>query len=205
MDGSKRSRHSNAFFTGLGRFRRIVLFDTLVEQLTEPELEAVVAHEIGHFKEKHVPKMLAASSLGLLAGFYILSVLSRQEWFYCAFGFASGDVAPAFLLFGLLAGTAVFWLSPLLHAWSRRNEYQADAFAARTVGQAEPLVGALRKLNRNNLSNPVPHPLYSRFYYSHPTLLEREQALVELSMGEARPSEAAAASIPGKGMENAGE
>lgn len=183
MDGSKRSRHSNAFFTGLGRFRKIVLFDTLVEQLSEPELEAVVAHEIGHFKKKHVPKMLAASSLGLLAGFYLLAVLSRQEWFYRAFGFEPGNVAPAFLLFGLLAGTVVFWLSPLLHGWSRRNEYQADAFAARTVEKSEPLVGALRKLNQNNLSNPVPHPLYSRFYYSHPTLLEREQALGKLDSG----------------------
>lgn len=181
MDGSKRSRHSNAFFTGLGRFRKIVLFDTLVEQLSEPELEAVVAHEIGHFKEKHVPKLLVASSLGLLAGFYVLALLSRQEWFYRAFGFQSGNVTPAFLLFGLLAGTVGFWLSPIFHAWSRSNEYQADAFAARTVRQAEPLVGALRKLNQNNLSNPVPHPLYSRFYYSHPTLLEREQALRELN------------------------
>jgi STE24 endopeptidase len=178
MDGSKRSRHSNAFFTGFGRFRKIVLFDTLVQQLTGPELEAVLAHEIGHFKKKHIPKMLAFSAAGSLAGFYLVSVLARQEWFYRAFGFEPGNAAPALLLFGLLAGTVTFWFSPLLHWWSRRYEYEADAFAARVMSGPQSLVGALRKLNEKNLSNLTPHPIYSGFYYSHPTLLEREQALV---------------------------
>ncbi|MGA2685581.1 MAG: M48 family metallopeptidase [Verrucomicrobiota bacterium] len=177
MDGSKRSRHSNAFFTGFGRFRKIVLFDTLVQQLTEPELEAVLAHEIGHFKKKHIPKMLAFSAVSSLAGFYCISVLARQDWFYRAFGFEPGNVAPALLLFGLLAGTVTFWFSPLIHWWSRRYEYQADAFAARVVNEAQSLIGALRKLNEKNLSNLTPHPCYSGFYHSHPTLLEREQAL----------------------------
>jgi STE24 endopeptidase len=179
MDGSKRSRHSNAFFTGLGRFRKIVLFDTLIAQLTEPELEAVLAHEIGHYKLRHIVKLLAGSAVSSLAGFYALAVLARQAWFYRAFGFEPGNVTPALLLFGLLAGVATFWLSPLLHAWSRRYECQADAFAARTLGDAQPLIGALRKLNEKNLSNLTPHPLYSGFYYSHPTLLEREQALAK--------------------------
>jgi STE24 endopeptidase len=177
MDGSKRSRHSNAFFTGFGRFRKIVLFDTLVQQLTEPELEAVLAHEIGHYKKKHIPKMLAFSAASSLAGFYLISVLARQEWFYRAFGFEPGNAAPALLLFGLLAGTVTFWFSPLIHWWSRRYEYQADAFAARVMNEAQSLIGALRKLNEKNLSNLTPHPSYSGFYYSHPTLLEREQAL----------------------------
>jgi STE24 endopeptidase len=177
MDGSKRSRHSNAFFTGFGRFRKIVLFDTLVQQLTEPELEAVLAHEIGHYKKKHIPKMLAFSAVSSLAGFYLISVLARQEWFYRAFGFEPGNVAPALLLFGLLAGTVTFWFSPLIHSWSRRYEYQADAFAAQVMKEAQSLIGALRKLNEKNLSNLTPHPWYSGFYYSHPTLLEREQAL----------------------------
>lgn len=180
MDGSKRSRHSNAFFTGLGRFRKIVLFDTLVSQLTEPELEAVLAHEIGHYKLRHIVKMLATSAVSSLIGFYVLSWLAQQEWFSRAFGFAPGNVTPVLLLFGLLAGVATFWLSPLLHAWSRRYEYEADAFAARTLANAQPLVSALRKLNEKNLSNFTPHPLYSGFYYSHPTLLEREQALVKM-------------------------
>ena len=177
MDGSKRSRHSNAFFTGFGRFRKIVLFDTLVQQLTGLELEAVLAHEIGHFKKKHIPKMLAFSAASSLAGFYLISALARQDWFYRAFGFEPGTMAPVLLLFGLLAGTVTFWSSPLLHWWSRRYEYQADAFAAGVMNGPESLVGALRKLNEKNLSNLTPHPCYSGFYYSHPTLLEREQAL----------------------------
>jgi len=181
MDGSKRSRHSNAFFTGFGRFRKIVLFDTLVQQLAEPELEAVLAHEIGHYQKKHIPKMLAFSAISSLAGFYFIAVLARQEWFYRAFGFAPGNVAPALLLFGLLAGTVTFWFSPLIYWWSRRYEYQADAFAARVMNEAQSLVGALRKLNEKNLSNLTPHPWYSGFFYSHPTLLEREQALSEKS------------------------
>ena len=180
MDGSKRSRHSNAFFAGFGRFRKIVLFDTLVEQLSESEVEAVVAHEIGHYRKGHIPKMLLMSSVSLLAGFYFLFLLSRREWFYRTFGFESGNITPAFLLFGLLAGTVGFWIGPLAHWWSRRYEYQADAFAAQAVGEAQPLVAALGKLNGENLSNLVPHPLYSGFYYSHPTLLERERALAGL-------------------------
>lgn len=177
MDGSKRSRHSNAFFIGFGGFRKIVLFDTLVQQLLEPELEAVLAHEIGHYKRKHIPKMLAASALGSLGGFYVLAWLARQAWFYTAFGFPFRDPAPALLVFGLLSGVATFWLSPLLHRWSRRYEYQADRFAAQTLADPAPLIAALRKLNAKNLSNLTPHPLYSGFYYSHPTLLEREEAL----------------------------
>ena len=177
MDGSKRSRHSNAFFTGFGRFRKIVLFDTLVQQLTGPELEAVLAHEIGHFKKKHIPKMLVFAAVSSFAGFYLISVLARPEWFCRAFGFEPGNVAPALLLFGLLAGTVTFWFSPLIHWWSRRYEYQADAFAARVMSGAQSLIGALRKLNEKNLSNLTPHPFYSGFYHSHPTLLERERAL----------------------------
>jgi len=178
MDGSKRSRHSNAFFTGFGRFRKIVLFDTLIQHLAEPELEAVLAHEIGHFKKKHIPKMLVASALGSLAGFYLLAWLARQTWFYRSFGFDAASLVPALLLFGLLSGLLTFWFSPLAHWWSRRYEYQADAFAAQVMKEPRPLVGALRKLNEKNLSNLTPHPLYSGFYYSHPTLLERERALL---------------------------
>ncbi len=177
MDGSKRSRHSNAFFTGFGQFRKIVLFDTLIQQLAEPELEAVLAHEIGHFKKKHIPKMLVVSALASLIGFYCLSLLAQQGWFYHAFGFPAGNIAPALLLFGLLSGLVTFWFSPLTHWWSRRYEYQADAFAANVMDEPRSLISALRKLNEKNLSNLTPHPFYSRFYYSHPTLLEREQAL----------------------------
>src|SRR5215831_6664130 len=183
MDGSKRSRHSNAFFTGFGRFRKIVLFDTLVAQLAEPELESVLAHEIGHYKKRHVLKLLGVSLAGVFLGFAAIAWLARQQWFYQAFGFdynagfAAANVVPAILLFALVAGTIGFWFSPLIHLWSRRFEYEADAFARATMGDAQPLVQALRKLTEKNLSNLTPHPLYSGFYYSHPTQVERENAL----------------------------
>jgi STE24 endopeptidase len=183
MDGSKRSRHSNAFFTGFGRFRKIVLSDTLIAQLTEPELESVLAHEIGHYKKRHVMKLLGVSTAGIFAAFAAIAWLARQQWFYHAFGFehhsgfAAANIIPAMLLFALLAGTISFCVSPFIHVWSRRFEYEADAFARGTMGDAHSLIQALRKLSEKNLSNLTPHSLYSGFYYSHPTLLERERAL----------------------------
>jgi STE24 endopeptidase len=183
MDGSKRSRHSNAFFTGFGHFRKIVLFDTLIAQLSEPELESVLAHEIGHYKKRHVMKVLGFSIAGVFVAFAAIAWLARQEWFYRAFsfeherGFSVVNVVLAMLLFGLLAGTISFWLSPLIHVWSRHFEYEADGFAHAAMGEAQSLIQALRKLNEKNLSNLTPHPFYSGFYYSHPTLLERERAL----------------------------
>lgn len=183
MDGSRRSRHANAFFTGLGRFRKIVLFDTLLAQLSEPELEAVLAHEIGHFRLRHVPKMLASATLATLAGFAALAWLSGQPAFFQAFGFAGPSMPVAFLLFALLSDTATFWLSPLTHRMSRRHEFQADAYAASAIGNPLPLVDALRKLHEKNLSNLTPHPWYSGFHYSHPTLLERERALRQVAVG----------------------
>jgi STE24 endopeptidase len=182
MDGSKRSRHSNAFFTGFGAFRKIVLFDTLIQQLAEPELEAVLAHEIGHYKRKHIPRMLLFSAAASLAGFFVLSLLARADWFYAAFGFQAGSVAPALLLFTLTSGLVTFWFSPVAHVLSRKYEYEADAFAAKAMEEPQPLIEALRKLNRENLSNMNPHPFYSGFYYSHPTLLEREAALRSLTL-----------------------
>ena len=183
MDGSKRSRHSNAFFTGLGRFRKIVLFDTLIGQLTHSELESVLAHEIGHYKKRHVIKMLSVSVAGVFLAFAMIAWLARQQWFYHAFGFAyqggfaATNVVPAILLFSLLAGTITFWASPFIHSWSRRFEFEADAFARGAMGETQSLIQALRKLSEKNLSNLTPYPLYSSFYYSHPTLLERERAL----------------------------
>jgi STE24 endopeptidase len=184
MDGSKRSRHSNAFFTGFGRLRKIVLFDTLVAQLTDSELESVLAHEIGHYKKRHVLKLVAVAIAGVFVAFAMIAWLARYGWFYRAFGFAyhpgfaAASIAPALLLFGLLAGTITFWLSPFTHIWSRRFEYEADAFAHAIMGEPQSLIQALRQLSEKNLSNLTPHPFYSGFYYSHPTLLERERALI---------------------------
>ena len=183
MDGSKRSRHSNAFFTGFGRFRKIVLFDTLIAQLTDLEVESVLAHEIGHYKKRHVVKLLGVSIAGIVIAFAAIAWLARQQWFYRAFnfeyrvGFAVANVIRAMLLFALLAGTITFWVAPFIHIWSRRFEYDADAFAGATMGEVQSLIQALRKLSEKNLSNLIPHPFYSSFYYSHPTLLERERAL----------------------------
>ncbi len=185
MDGSKRSGHSNAFFTGFGRFRRIVLFDTLLDQLRPEEIEAVLAHEIGHYRCGHIPKRIALSAISLGFTFFFLQWLSAQAWFTAGFGFlvdpveqgSLARIVPAFFLFLVLSPLVSFWMEPLSHALSRRHEYQADRFAREALGSPGPLVSALRTLYRENLGNLVPHPLYSRFHYSHPTLREREQSL----------------------------
>lgn len=179
IDGSKRSGHSNAFFTGFGRFRRIVLFDTLIAQLAPDELEAVLAHEVGHYKCGHIPKMLAVAAALQLTAFAALAWLAGSDWFVAEFGFPAGELAPAFLLFGLLSGVVTFWFSPLGNLVSRKHEYEADAFARRAMNGPAAMVGALRKLAQKNLSNLTPHPWFSRVYYSHPTLVEREAALLK--------------------------
>ncbi|CAM2789566.1 M48 family metallopeptidase [Rariglobus hedericola] len=181
MDGSKRSGHSNAFFTGFGRFRRIVLFDTLIAQLTPEELEAVLAHEVGHYRRGHIPKTLVLSAVIQLGAFAAIAWLARSDWFNPAFHFPARELAPSFLLFGLLSGAVMFWFSPLGNILSRKHEYEADAFAREAMGGKEPLVAALRKLSQKNLSNLTPHPWFSGFYYSHPTLVEREAAMAKTS------------------------
>ena len=146
IDGSKRSGHSNAYFTGFGRFRRIVLFDTLIAQLTPEELEAVLAHEIGHYRRGHIPKMIALSAAMMAGGFGVIAWLARSPWFNLSFGFPADELAPSFLLFGLLSGLVTFWFSPLMNGLSRKHEYEADAFAREAVGGPAAMVGALRKL-----------------------------------------------------------
>jgi STE24 endopeptidase len=178
IDGSKRSGHSNAYFTGFGRFRRIVLFDTLIAQLTPEELEAVLAHEIGHYRRGHIPKMIALSAVMMLGGFAVVAWLARSPWFNAAFGFPAGEIAPSFLLFALLSGVVTFWFAPLGNLLSRKYEYEADAFARNAMGGPAAMIGALRKLAQKNLTNLTPHRWFSGFYYSHPTLVEREAALV---------------------------
>ncbi len=178
IDGSKRSGHANAYFTGFGRFRRIVLYDTLIAQLTTEELEAVLAHEVGHYKRGHIPRMIAMSAVMMLGAFAAMAWLAQSAWFNPAFGFSVGEIAPAFLLFFLVSEGVTFWLSPLTNLLSRKHEYEADAFAREAVGGPAPLVSALRKLMEKNLGNLTPHPWYSGFHYSHPTIVEREKALL---------------------------
>jgi STE24 endopeptidase len=180
LDGSKRSGHSNAFFSGFGRFRRIVLYDTLIEQMEPEELEAVLAHEIGHYKLGHIPKMMLMAAVSSLGMFAVLGWLANATWFVEAFYFgasAEGQIVPVLLLFMLLSGLVTFWLSPLSSRLSRKHEYEADAFARDAMGSYAPLSRALRKLHKENLSNLTPHPVYSSFHYSHPTLVEREASL----------------------------
>jgi STE24 endopeptidase len=176
-DGSRRSKHANAYLTGLGRSRRAVLFDTLLARLEEPEVEAVLAHEIAHHRCRHPQKGLALSALVALAALAVLSALRKQPGLSAAFGFSPGDDTALLVIAGFLAGSVLFWLAPLFNLWSRRQEFQADALAARWMGSPDPLVQALRKLTACNLDPLAPHPLYRAFHHSHPTLPEREQAL----------------------------
>jgi STE24 endopeptidase len=186
IDGSKRSGHSNAYFTGFGKFRRIVLFDTLINQLSIDELEAVLAHEIGHYKCGHVPKMLIMSGAIMFSGFGLLHILSSWPTFFTSFGlentigFSETHMTLALILFFLIIPTLFFWVSPFVALWTRKHEYEADEFAHNACRSSNPLIRALHKLHTKNLSNLTPHPWYSAFHYSHPTLIEREAALKQL-------------------------
>lgn len=167
MDGSRRSSHGNAYFTGLGREKRIVFFDTLLGSLDPPQIESVLAHELAHFKLRHVPQRLAAGAVLSLAGFAVLGWLARQEWFYAALGVPEPGDSAALLLF-LVAAPAFTWLvSPLLAAWSRRHEFEADEFAA-MHSDARSLAEALAALYKDNATTLTPDPLYAAFHYSHP-------------------------------------
>jgi STE24 endopeptidase len=177
MDGSRRTRHSNAFFTGWGRARRIVLYDTLLNQLGPEELEAVVAHEMGHARLGHLRQLWTLTAIGWGLGFAAAGWIVQQPDFYRAFGFSEPHPAVAVLLLGLWAGPAGWWLLPWIHAWARRCEFQADAFAVRALGSVEPLQRALERLHRDNLADVPSHPWYHFWHESHPTLPERITAL----------------------------
>jgi STE24 endopeptidase len=180
MDGSKRSGHSNAYFTGFGRSKRIVLFDTLIEKITTAEILAVLGHELGHFKLKHIFKMLLISILSSLAGFYVLSLLIDWVPFYRAFGFTEPSHAVALQLFVMCSGAFTFFVPPFMNRLSRKHEYEADTFAVENAGDPDALKTALIKLNKENLSNLHPHPWYSGWHYSHPTILERLESIERL-------------------------
>ena len=176
MDGSKRSGHSNAYFTGLGKAKRIVLFDTLLEQMTIEQGLAVLAHEMGHYKMKHIRRMLVVQLSFLLLGLFVLSLLLKYPPLYTAFGLNPSSHA-ALVLFSLISGPATFYLGPLMSRLSRRHEYEADHFAAQTLGDSKGMEEALINLTVKNLSNLTPHPWYSAYHYSHPTTAERIRAL----------------------------
>ena len=176
MDGSRRSAHSNAFFTGFGASKRVVFFDTLFKQLSPDEMEAVLAHELGHFKHRHILKMMATSFVMTLLGLALLGWLSQQPWFYTGLGvmpnMASPNDALALLLFLMVVPLFTFFLSPLSSGRSRRFEFEADAYAV-THSDGKHLAGALLKLYQDNASTLTPDPLYVAFYYSHPPASQR--------------------------------
>ncbi|MFL6599715.1 MAG: M48 family metallopeptidase [Steroidobacteraceae bacterium] len=172
VDGSRRSSHGNAYFTGLGRHKRIVFFDTLLARLTHAEIEAVLAHELGHFKLKHVRKRLLATLVASFGALALLGWLAAQPAFYSAFGVQAPSSHAALLLFMFVAPAFTFFATPLGSLWSRRHEFEADAFAARHAHAAD-LANALVKLYRDNATTLTPDRLYSAFYYSHPPATER--------------------------------
>ena len=180
MDGSKRSAHANAYFTGLGASKRVVFFDTLLSRLSPGEVEAVLAHELGHFKHKHVLQRMLLIFGFSLAGLALLGWLAGRSGFYAGLGVSPNLAAPndalALLLFMLALPPFTFFVGPLMSHWSRRHEFQADAYAcAQADGGA--LASALLKLHEDNASTLTPDPLYVRFYYSHPPASERLAAL----------------------------
>ncbi|QTN25562.1 M48 family metallopeptidase [Rhizobacter sp. AJA081-3] len=180
MDGSKRSAHANAYFTGFGAAKRVVFFDTLLNKLSPGEVEAVLAHELGHFKHRHVIKRIAAMFGLSLAGFALLGWLSGQAWFYQGLGVQPGIGAPndalALLLFLLVTPVFGFFVSPLLAQLSRRHEFQADAYACAQASGVD-LSSALLKLHEDNAATLTPDPVYVKFYYSHPPASERLAAM----------------------------
>ncbi len=181
MDGSKRSAHSNAYFTGLGSAKRVVFFDTLLTRLSPPEVEAVLAHELGHFKLKHVPKRMVGMFAASLAALALLGWLAQQQWFYTGLGVtpniggAPNDALALMLLMFALPPFA-FLVTPFAAALSRKHEFEADAYAS-AQANGQDLANALVKLHEDNAGTLTPDPLYARFYYSHPPAAERLAAL----------------------------
>lgn len=177
MDGSRRSAHANAYFTGFGAARRVVFFDTLLQQLSPAEVDAVLAHELGHFRRRHIPQRIAAAFVSSLLGLALLGWLSTQVWFYTGLGVTPNlngtpNDALALLLFLMAAPVFTFFVSPIFSALSRRHEFEADAFAVTHTSGAD-LGSALLKLYLDNASTLTPDPWYVRFYYSHPPAAER--------------------------------
>lgn len=180
MDGSRRSAHANAYFTGMGAAKRVVFFDTLLAKLTGGEVEAVLAHELGHFKHRHVVKRIVLMFALSLAGFALLGWLSTKVWFYNGLGAGVALDAPndalALLLFLLVVPVFSFFVSPLMSQLSRRHEFEADAYAC-AQASGNDLAAALLKLHEDNAATLTPDPLYVRFWYSHPPASERIAAL----------------------------
>jgi STE24 endopeptidase len=177
VDASRRSRHSNAYFTGIGRVKRIVLFDTLIEQMTQEEILAVLAHEVGHWKKRHVFKRMVLTEAAAFLGLFITYYLIAWNGLPRMIGLENASFYARMVIVGFLGSLALFPLTPLFSYLSRRDEREADRFASDLTGHPDAMASALVKLSRENLSNLHPHPLYAKFYYSHPPVVERIRAL----------------------------
>jgi len=180
MDGSKRSSHGNAYFTGLGNNKQIVFFDNLLESLDEEEVEAVLAHELGHFKKKHIVKRLISMMFITLIGFAALGFLMQQNWFYNGLGMSTPSIYAALVLFSIASPVFTFFLSPISAMISRKHEFEADDFAAQQA-EAQKLVDALVKLYKENANTLTPDPLHSAYYDSHPPAPVRIKHLLKNS------------------------
>jgi len=178
MDGSRRSSHGNAYFTGIGKNKRIVFFDTLTDSLDADEIEAVLAHELGHFRKRHVTKRIILMSITTLAGLALLGWLAGTPWFYTALGAGQASNHMALMLFILVLPEFTFLLTPLFSAYSRKHEFEADAFAAAN-SDADMLIRALVKMYQENAKTLTPDPVYSAFYDSHPPAPIRIKHLAE--------------------------
>jgi STE24 endopeptidase len=181
MDASKRSKHTNAYFTGIGKSKRIVLFDTLLASHSGEEILAVLAHEIGHWKKKHVLKQLLLAETLSLLGFFLLAQLIHWPLLYHTFGFAEPIPYVGLFLIGALFGPLGYFAQPVASAISRKFEREADDFSLALMQKAEPMANALKRLAVDNLANLFPHPFYAWFYYSHPPLVERISRLKTVS------------------------
>ena len=180
MDGSKRSSKSNAFFTGFGKNKRVALFDTLISKHSVGELVSVLAHEVGHFKKKHILKNMIISILHMGLVFYLLSLFLSHEGLFDAFYMAHMSVYAGLIFFSMLYAPIEMILSIVMQISSRKNEYEADRYATETTENAENMINALKKLSRDNLSNLTPHPVYVFLNYSHPPVLKRIEAIRKL-------------------------
>jgi len=185
VDASRRSSHSNAYFTGLGRQKRVVLFDTLLAQMSEPQVLAVLAHELGHWKKQHVLWRMLAMQVLLVASAYLAFWLAPSAALPALLGLSAASFPARVLILALAASLISFPLTPLFAAWSRHDEREADSFAVELHGAPHDLADALAKLGTENLSNLHPHPLYAAFYYSHPPLAERIGGLRALAAARA--------------------
>lgn len=182
MDGSKRSAKSNAFFTGFGKHKRIALFDTLIEKHSVAELVAILAHEIGHYKKKHILQGMIISILHTGVMFFLLSIFLNHSGLFDAFYMENMSIYAGFIFFGMLFSPISEILGIFMQMFSRKNEFEADQFAAETTQNSTHMISALKKLSANNLSNLTPHPFYVFLNYSHPPVLERIRALRDLQL-----------------------